>query len=141
MARFLFSVAISVISFAATAQKPINWTAKQLMQPAELAKAIKLKQNVPAILSIGPGATIPNSVAIGPISDEGGFQKFVDALQKVPKDKKVVVYCGCCPFENCPNVRPAIAALKQLQFTDYYLLNLEHNVKTDWIDKGYPVAQ
>ena len=59
----------------------------------------------------------------------------------IPKDTKVVVYCGCCPFEHCPNVRPAIDVLKEMKFTNYYLLNLSHNLKTDWIDKGYPTAK
>jgi len=26
-----------------------------------------------------------------------------------------------------------------MKFTNYYLLNLPHNLKQDWIDKGYPV--
>ena len=52
----------------------------------------------------------------------------------------VVVYCGCCPFEHCPNIRPAMAVLKEMNFTDYYLLNLLRNIKINWIDKGYPVS-
>jgi thiosulfate/3-mercaptopyruvate sulfurtransferase len=28
-----------------------------------------------------------------------------------------------------------------MKFTNYKLLNLSHNVKTDWLDKGYPTAQ
>jgi hypothetical protein len=25
-----------------------------------------------------------------------------------------------------------------MKFTNYHLLNLPHNIKTDWISKGYP---
>jgi thiosulfate/3-mercaptopyruvate sulfurtransferase len=28
--------------------------------------------------------------------------------------------------------------LKELKFTHYKLLDLPHNMKTDWLDKGYP---
>jgi hypothetical protein len=59
-------------------------------------------------------------------------------LSTLPKNKEVVIYCGCCPFDKCPNVRPAITALKEMKFTNYYLLNLPQNIRADWISKGYP---
>jgi rhodanese-related sulfurtransferase len=121
------------------AQNPINWTEKQLMQPETLAATIKSGKNIPTIISVGPGAMIPGSVDIGSTKEAGNMQKLNAALAKLPKNSKVVVYCGCCPFEHCPNVRPAMATLKELKFTNYYLLNLPKNIKTDWIDKGYPV--
>src|SRR5215831_14091092 len=120
------------------AQNPVNWTNDQLIQPAELAKLIKENKNVPIIFSVGPAATIPNSKAVGMARDEANLQKFKEELKKLPKDTKVVVYCGCCPYEHCPNVRPAIQALKDMKFTNYFLLDLPHNIRTDWIDKGYP---
>jgi hypothetical protein len=36
-------------------------------------------------------------------------------------------------------VRPAFKLLNDLQFTNAKLLDLSHNLKADWIDKGYPV--
>ena len=71
-------------------------------------------------------------------NDAEGVSNLKKELAKLPKDKEVVIYCGCCPFAHCPNVRPAIAALKELKFTNYYLLNLPNNIRTDWINKGYP---
>lgn len=123
------------------AQNPINWTAKQLMEPASLAASIQSGKNIPTIISVGPSAIIPGSVDIGMGKETENIQKLKDHLAKLPKNTKVVVYCGCCPFEHCPNVRPAIATLKEMQFTNYYLLNLPKNIKTDWIDKDYPVAK
>jgi hypothetical protein len=38
-------------------------------------------------------------------------------------------------------VRPALALLQQMKFTNYHLLNLPHNIKVDWIEKGYPQAK
>lgn len=128
-------------SLAAGAQKPINWTEKQLMEPAALATVLKENSKLPLIVSVGPGALIPNSVDIGPGSDEENIVAFGKLLSGKKKEDKIVVYCGCCPFAQCPNVRPAIQALKDGGFTNYYLLNIPKNLKTDWIDKGYPTVK
>lgn len=120
------------------AQNPENWTKSQLMEPAELAKTITSKKNIPVIICVGPGAVIPNSVDIGMVKDSANLAKFRAEVDKLSKSANIVIYCGCCPFERCPNVRPAIAFLKQEHFTNYHLLNLPHNLKTDWISKGYP---
>ena len=132
---------MTVVCFSTNskAQNPINWTEKQLLEPSELADIIASKKDVPAIVSIGPGATIPNSLHVGMVNTAEGLQKLKTELKTIDKDKKIVLYCGCCPFEHCPNIRPAIDALKQMKFTSYYLLNLPHNIKKDWIDKGFPV--
>jgi len=132
---------LTVLVFAGShAQVPVNWTNDQLMQPAELAKVIKENKNVPVIFSVGPAASIPDSKGIGMVREEKNLEKFKEELKKLAKDTKVVVYCGCCPYEHCPNVRPAIQALKEMKFTNYFLLDLPHNLRTDWIDKGYPVS-
>jgi len=121
------------------AQNPVNWSSKQLMEPATLATTIQSGKNIPTIISVGPSAVIPGSVDIGMTKDAENMKKLTATLAKLAKNSKVVVYCGCCPFEHCPNVRPAIALLKEQKFTNYFLLNLPKNIKTDWIDKGYPV--
>lgn len=136
---FCFVVA-ALVSAVSCAQNPINWTEKQLMEPAELAAAIKENKNLPTIISIGPGSTIPYSTHIGMVNDKEGLSRLRTLLDKLPKDDKIVIYCGCCPFEHCPNVRPAISALKEKKFTNYFLLNIPKNMKTNWIDQGYPVA-
>ena len=123
------------------AQNPINWTEKQLMEPAQLANAINTNKDVPAIISVGPGANIPNTLHVGMVNTAEGLEKLKTQLKTMDKDKKVVVYCGCCPYEHCPNVRPAINALKELKFTNYYLLNIPTNMKKDWIDQGFPITK
>ena len=122
------------------AQNPQNWTAKQIIQPSELAPVLKTK-NAPVIFSVGPAATIPGSIEIGMVKDKANLDKFKKQLSALPKQTKIVVYCGCCPYEHCPNVRPAIAILEEMKFTNYKLLDLPHNIKTDWIDKGFPAVK
>jgi thiosulfate/3-mercaptopyruvate sulfurtransferase len=136
-------IAITLL-FSAThgwTQEAENWTPKQLIEPATLVSELDSTQDAPVIISVGPAALIQNSIAAGMASTTEGIAKLKELLQTVPKEKKVVIYCGCCPFAHCPNVRPAITMLKEMKFTNYYLLDLPHNIKQDWIDKGYPAAK
>jgi len=114
------------------------WSAKQLMEPGKLAAILKNDTIIkPLIVSVGPGALIPGSIDPGPVSDDMGL--FKQLLSEKDKNVEIVVYCGCCPFKHCPNIRPAITYLKEHGFTSYRLLNLPNNIKVDWIDRGYPV--
>ena len=108
------------------------------MEPAELSSIIKENKPIPVIFSIGPGAIIPHSKDIGMIKEAENMAKFKVELASLPKDTQIVVYCGCCPYEHCPNVRPAIQLLKDMKFINYKLLDLPHNIKIDWVNKGYP---
>lgn len=117
------------------------WSAKQLLDPAELAKTINAGKALPYIYCIGPSAVIKGSVDIGPGNEKSSIDKLKAAVSKLPKDAPIVLYCGCCPFRNCPNIRPAFSLLNQLKFTNHKLLNLATNIRVDWISKGYPVAQ
>jgi hypothetical protein len=76
---------------------------------------------------------------IGPTKDKNNLAKLKQALSAVPKDKTVIIYCGCCPIRVCPNIRPAFELLKEMKFTKPRLLNLEHNLKSNWIDQGFPM--
>jgi len=124
-----------------TLEVPEPWTAKQLMAPADLA-AIITDPDVkkPVIICVGPGALIKGSLDMGPAKEKGNLEKLKQQLNKLPRDANVVIYCGCCPFEHCPNIRPAFVLLNEMKFSNAHLLNLEHNIKTDWVDKGYPQA-
>jgi hypothetical protein len=139
--KLFFITGLFLLTKNVCAQNPENWTSKQLMEPSALASILKNEKQIPVIFNIGPGAIIPNSIDIGPAKDSAKLDKLKKQLSGLAKETMVVVYCGCCPFERCPNVRPAIGALKEMNFTNYYLLNLPHNIKTDWIDKHYPVEK
>lgn len=138
--NFLF-ITVLITAQKTWAQNPENWTSKQLIEPSALAKVIQSGKDLPVIISVGPGGTIPNSIETGMAKEKDNLDTLKNKLKALPKDTKIVIYCGCCPFEHCPNVRPAIAVLKDLKFTNYQLLDLPHNIKADWIDKGYPVLK
>lgn len=134
---FLFAF-IALAFQQCNAQQPENWTKEELMEPAVLAQTIESNKDIPLIYCVGPGVVIPHSVDIGMTNEEENLQKFKDAIDKLPRTANIVIYCGCCPFAKCPNVRPAVAALKDMKFTNFHLLNLPDNIKKDWIAKGYP---
>jgi thiosulfate/3-mercaptopyruvate sulfurtransferase len=132
---------ISISLFVAVltnAQNPVNWTPSQLMMPAQLADMITENKPLPVIISVGPGSVIKNSIEIGSVKEAANMTKLQTQLANLPKDTSIVVYCGCCSYEHCPNVRPTIDLLKNMQFTNYKLLDLPKNIKTDWVDKRYP---
>ena len=116
------------------------WTDKQLKDPAVLAAAIAdPKAPRPLIFNIGPVQQIKGAIAIGPATKPDNLEKLKQQLAKLPKDKEVIIYCGCCPYSRCPNVRPAFELLKKLKFTNAKLLNLPTSLNDDWISKGYPL--
>ena len=117
------------------------WTSDQLLAPAALAETIQKGDNVPVIFNIGPAGAIYGSVDIGATREEANVAKLRSELEGLDKDAEVVVYCGCCPFENCPNIRPAMSLLNEMGFTNHKLLNLAENLKVDWINPGYPMAE
>jgi len=116
------------------------WTPQQLLSPADLAKALNnpnLAQ--PIVFCVGPQAIIKGSIEIGPAMKKENLEKLKLKLDKLPKNASIVIYCGCCPYDRCPNIRPALVLLGSMQFKNYKLLDLPRNVKVDWIDPGYPV--
>ncbi len=117
-----------------------TWTPNQLMDTKTLADKInknKMKQTV--VINIGPDGFIKNSFNAGPGKSKESIDNMRSFLSKVSKDKEVVLYCGCCPFDICPNIRPAFKALTDLGYKKAKLLNIPKNIKVDWIAKGYPV--
>lgn len=114
------------------------WTKTDLMEPALLAAAIKAKK-APLVYNIGSVDDIKGAVHIGPGNKAENIAKLKNAVSKLPKDTKIVIYCGCCPFAKCPNVRPAFSTLKAAGLKNVKLLNLPDNLNTNWTSKGYPL--
>lgn len=97
-----------------------------------------------AVYYVGPDMLfdlghVPGARNLGAAGTEAGMRALTTALAKVPPETEIVVYCGCCPVGDCPNVRPASAALRRLGRANAHVLDLPSKFATDWIDKGYPV--
>ena len=106
---------------------------------AELTKGAK-----PAIFQVGPNVLyrsrhIPGAVYAGPGSKSEGLRLLAEAVQNLPRDREIVIYCGCCPWDHCPNFKPAFEELARMGFTHVRTIHIPTNFKTDWIDRSFPV--
>lgn len=117
------------------------------LPPAELAARIDdVKAGKIAVLYVGPEALfrrgrVPGARSVGEAGSPEGRRALSAELARLPAETEVVVYCGCCPLANCPNVRPASAALRAAGRANARVLDLPTRFATDWADKGYPVER
>lgn len=131
-------VFIAITAFEKTQTEP--WTPDQLMEPEKLAAIINDSTGAqPLIISVGPAGLIKGAIKIGPAKEKDNLNDLKELLSKEDKKRTIVIYCGCCPFKDCPNIRPAFLILNKMKFTNHNLLNLPHNLKIDWINHGYPM--
>jgi hypothetical protein len=121
--------------------------ANQLIQPEKLARLLADSTGQrPEVLHVGfkflfQGGHIPRSRYIGPGSKPEGLAVLKQALRGIPRKHTVVLYCGCCPWIDCPNVRPAFGVARAMGFRDVRVLYVARDLKHDWIDKGLPVSK
>ncbi|HEY7209489.1 MAG TPA: hypothetical protein VH477_04390 [Bryobacteraceae bacterium] len=119
------------------------WSSIHLLEPAELAGDIQ-KQKEPLLLSVGFPVLyrqkhIAHAKLAGPASKPEGIARLKEALATTAKNAPIVIYCGCCPMVDCPNLRPAFLQLGEMGYGNVRVLNLPTNFRTDWVEKGYPV--
>ena len=120
----------------------LHGTPKTFCVPEELAANLK----TPLVIHVGfpvlyRGAHIAGSEYAGPGSKPEGSNSLKKAVAGQPHNREIVLYCGCCPWDKCPNIRPAFAALHEMGFTHVKVMIVPENLKTDWIDKGYPTEK
>jgi thiosulfate/3-mercaptopyruvate sulfurtransferase len=141
------SLALILLCSWALGQQASQIPAARLIQPDELAKILNApKDDKPLMIQVGSHvlysqAHIPGSEYIGPASSETGLQQLKKRLESLPRDKFIVLYCGCCPWSHCPNIEPADTALHAMGFKNVKVLYIANNFGTDWVDKGYSVAK
>jgi thiosulfate/3-mercaptopyruvate sulfurtransferase len=123
------------------------WTSAQTVQAGDFVRELADKSAHPAtVLYVGfrtlfAGGHIPGATFHGSASTEQGMaelKKWADAL---PRSTNLVIYCGCCPFDKCPNIRPAFTALDNMGFKQIRVLILPNSFAGDWADKGYPLQK
>jgi len=132
---------------ARTQSQSSEWppSSRELIRPEELAKALQSSAK-PIVFNVGPRliyvqAHIPGAEYIGPTSSPQGLEKLRARAASLPRDSFLVIYCGCCPWEHCPNVRPAYTELRQMGFTRLKVLYIANSFGSDWVEKGYPTAK
>jgi thiosulfate/3-mercaptopyruvate sulfurtransferase len=120
------------------------WPPAEVIHPEDLAKQIQDKGNAPAVFQVGfanlyKSKHVPGSVYAGPGNKEEGLAELKKAVAGVPKDRQIVLYCGCCPWDHCPNMKPAYSLLRSRGYTKIKVVEIPNNFAKDWIEKGLPV--
>ncbi len=123
------------------------WTSSQVQQPADFVKELSdPKSRKPLIICVGfeflyRNAHISGALFHGPAAKSEGLEDLKKWAQNVPRSQPIVLYCGCCPLKQCPNIRPAFKTLYEMGFTRLKVLFLETDLATDWVQKGFPVQK
>jgi rhodanese-related sulfurtransferase len=117
-----------------------------LIQPADLAAALQSSAPKPLILQVGSHvlfaqAHIPGSEYAGPANQSSGIDALKARVAALPKNTAIVLYCGCCPWDRCPNIAVAFSLLRAQGFTNIKVLYLADNFGANWVDKSYPTEK
>ena len=148
---FLFGIAVSAFPLGTASgdeNKPADpWPSSQTIQPAQLAKMLIDKYlSVPTVVFVGfrslyVGGHVPDAAFHGTASAEQGLAELKAWAATLPRSGDLVIYCGCCPFDKCPNIRRAYHALTSMGFKKLHVLVLPTSFAVDWADKGYPMQK
>ena len=119
--------------------------------PSELVTATQLNSQLPEVkagkivliqvgfLMMYKMGHIPGSQYAGAASKADGLAALKKLVAKLPHSQQIVIYCGCCPWDDCPNIRPAFRALKEMGFSNIKVLDIPERLGTDWTAKGFPM--
>ncbi|HVD98455.1 MAG TPA: hypothetical protein VNB90_09655 [Cytophagaceae bacterium] len=117
-----------------------SYPSEKLIAPAKLAEVIKdPKATKPVILNVGPTPLIKGANYIGAAEDPTNKERLRATVKDLPKNKEIVLYCGCCKLEDCWNIHEADKIMSSMGFTNYKILNMPEDFTVDWYNKGYPM--
>jgi thiosulfate/3-mercaptopyruvate sulfurtransferase len=128
-------------------QSSDSWQTSQLVGPQELVKSLSAATGEkPLVICVGfpflyQGGHIVGSKFAGPGRKPEGIQALKHEMEGLLQDKQIVLYCGCCPWKDCPNIRPAFRAVQEWGFKNARALYLPTNFRQDWIAKGFPIEK
>ncbi len=116
VARFSAILACALAANFTVAAPADPWSPAQTVQPAPLVAELQDSQHPhPLVIYVG--------------------------VRTLFAGAHVVLYCGCCPLEKCPNLRPAFSALKDFPLARLRVLILPNSFSADWAEKGFPVQK
>ncbi|MGC1620963.1 MAG: rhodanese-like domain-containing protein [Candidatus Acidiferrum sp.] len=130
-------------------EKPTDpWPSVQIFHPADVVHELAAGKDgdAPTIIYVGfrtlfEGGHIPGASFHGTASKENGLSDLKKWAASLPRSTNLILYCGCCPFDRCPNIRPAYTALHEMGFTHLRVLVLPTSFAADWVEKGYPIQK
>jgi 3-mercaptopyruvate sulfurtransferase SseA len=113
----------------------------QLIQPEQLHRQLEAHTRL-LILQVGSKvlfqeAHIPGAEYAGPAARPEGLAALRARVQPLPRTQPIVLYCGCCPWDHCPNIGTAWQMLHSMGFTHVRALYLANNFGANWVALGY----
>jgi rhodanese-related sulfurtransferase len=141
----IFAMFASVVVLAADNQRAI--TPSDLMTTSQLnSQLAAVKSGKVVLIQVGfhtmyEMAHIPGSQYAGAASNAEGLAGLKKLVAKLPRNQQIVIYCGCCPWDNCPNMRPAFQTLKEMGFVNLKALDIPERLGDDWTAKGFPIVK
>lgn len=119
------------------------WRKTETVQPACLAKELANSKNAPTVVFAGfrqlySAGHIKGAQFHGTAGSDEGLKELTAWAAGLPRSTNLVIYCGCCPMERCPNIRPAFKTLEGLGFKNLRVLLLRQDFAADWASKGFP---
>ena len=145
--KIVIAVAAASLMALQVAGQATSIPVSRQIAPEDLVKLLQdSPQEKPLMIQVGSHvlytqAHIPGSEYIGPASSEAGVQQLRKRVESLPRTQLIVLYCGCCPWSHCPNVKPADDALHAMGFRNVKVLYIAENFGADWVNKGYPTAK
>ncbi len=120
--------------------------AAELLQPNELAQILGASGEKPLVLQVGSHilyaeAHIAGSEYVGAGGTDAGLKTLRERVKGLARNQFLVIYCGCCPWDKCPNIRAAYWQLQALGFTHVKALYIADNFGANWVNMNYPVAK
>lgn len=145
--KMIVVIATASLMVVQLAGQATSIPASRQITPEDLVKLLQSSpQQKPLLFQVGSHvlysqAHIPGSEYTGPASTEAGLQQLRKRVASVRRTQLIVLYCGCCPWDHCPNVKPADDALHAMGFRNVKILYIAENFGSDWVNKGYPTAK
>ncbi len=141
----IFAILATTVAGAADAAPTI--TPSDLISPSQLNSQLPaVKAGKIVLIQVGFRTMylmghIPGSHYVGAASKPEGLAALQKLVAKLPRNQQIVIYCGCCPWGDCPNIRPAFRALKEMGFSNLKVLDIPERLGDDWTAKGFPIVK
>lgn len=144
--RYLRPLALLFVTGILVCQTAVDpWSKSEFVEPEVIAKLLQSSATPPKIICVAFPLNfkrhLPKAVYAGPGSKVEGIEMLKKAVADTPKDADILLYCGCCPMDHCPNLRPAFKVLKEMGYTKVRAMNVATNMPTDWYGKNYPTEE
>lgn len=122
-------------------RSPDPWLPTEVM-PAQLLAERLAGKSPPAVISVSNAwlygqAHVRGARHFGDPGSPAGREQLSRAFARLPKDRELVLYCGCCDFTDCPNVRAGYSLARQVRPEGLRVLYLPTSLYPDWVERGY----